>query len=182
MSYVVITDCLHHDTVAVHLFQSSFIAFLKELLPAGLHSKKIIYFFGGAASQYKNRKNFQNLSHHKDDFRVKAEWHFSATSHGKGACDGLGGTVKRLAARASLQTSYNDQLMTPHQLFDWACSNMPAAYFGYCTNEDYVREQSNLECRFQISRTMPGTRKLHSFVPISDSIKFYSSSDVSWKE
>ncbi len=31
--------------------------------------------------------------------------HFSATSHGKGACDGL---VKRLAARASLRRQYND--------------------------------------------------------------------------
>ena len=156
-------------TVAVLLFQSSFIAFLKELLPARLHPKKIIYFSDGAAPQYKNRKNFLNLCHHKDDFGVKAEWHFSATSHGKGACDGLGGTVKRLAARVSLQRPYNDQLMTPRQLFDWACSNIPAAYFGYCSNEDYAREQSSLEHRFQLSRTIPGTRKLHSFVPISDS-------------
>ena len=103
VSYVVISDCLHHDTVAVHLFQRSFIAFLKELLPARLHPKKIIYFSDGAAPQYKNRKNFLNLCHHKEDIGVKAEWHFSATSHGKGACDGLGGTIKRLAARASLQ-------------------------------------------------------------------------------
>ena len=113
LSCVVISDCLHHDTVAVHLFQKSFIAFLKNLLPARLHPKNIIYFSDGAASQYKNRKKFLNLCHYKDDFRVKAEWHFSATSHGKGACDILGGTVKRLAARASLQRPYNDQLMTP---------------------------------------------------------------------
>ena len=66
-----------------------------------------------AGSQYKNRKNFVNLCHHKDDFGISTEWHFSATSHGKGACDGLGGTVKRLAARASLQRPYNDQIMTP---------------------------------------------------------------------
>ena len=46
--------------------------------------------------------------------------------HGKGACDGLGGTVKRLAARASLQRPYYDQLMTPSQLFDWACTSIPA--------------------------------------------------------
>ena len=124
VSYVVISDCLHHDTVAVHLFQRSFIAFLKELLPTRLHPKKISYFSDGAASQYKNRKNFLNLCHHKEDFGIKAEWHFSATSHGKGACDGLGGTIKRLAARASLQRPYNDQLMTPRQLFDWACSNI----------------------------------------------------------
>ena len=73
LSYVVISDCLHHDTVAVHLFQKSFIAFLKKLLPARLHPRNMIYFSDGAASQYKNRKNFLNLCYHKEDFGVKAE-------------------------------------------------------------------------------------------------------------
>ena len=71
VNYVVISDCLHHDTVAVHLFQRSFITFLKELPPARLHPKKIIYVSDDTASQYKNRKNFLNLCHHKDDFGVK---------------------------------------------------------------------------------------------------------------
>ena len=54
-----------------------------------------------------------NLSHREEDFGVCAEWHFSATSHGKGTCDGLGGTVKCLAARASLQRLYDQEIMTP---------------------------------------------------------------------
>ena len=169
LSYVIISDSLHHDTVAVHLFQKCFIAFLKGYLPESLHPKKIIYFSDGAASQYKNRKNFLNLCYHRDDFGVSAEWHFSATSHGKGACDGLGGTVKRLAARASLQRPYDDQIMTPRQLFDWASTNVPAVHFGYCSTDDYQGEQHNLEQRFNQSRTIPGTRKLHSFVPASNS-------------
>ena len=48
-----------------------------------------------------------------------------------------------------------------------------------------MREQRSLEHRFQLSHTIPGTRKLHSFVPISDStveVKLYSASDVSRKE
>ena len=73
--------------------------------------KQIYYFSDGAASQYKNRKNFLNLCYHHTDFGIAAEWHFSATSHGKGACDGVGGTVKRLAARASLQSH---QITTPY--------------------------------------------------------------------
>ena len=139
--------------------QRLFINFLKEFLPSRLRPKNILYFSNGAASQYKNRKNFLNLCHHEEDFGVKAEWHFLATSHGKGACDGLGGTVKRLAARASLQKPYNDQVMTPRQLFDWACANIPAVYFEYCSSEDYTREQSSLEQCFALSCTIPGTRK-----------------------
>ena len=41
-----------------------------------------------------------------------------STSHGKGACDGVGGTVggivNCLAARASLQRPYVDQILTPY--------------------------------------------------------------------
>ena len=58
---------------------------------------KLWYFSDGASSQYKNRKNFYNLCHHVSDFGILAEWHFFVTSHGKSACDGVGGTVKRLA-------------------------------------------------------------------------------------
>ena len=56
-------------------------------------------------------KNLVNLCYHKEDFRVQPEWHFYATSHGKGPCDGIGDTVKRLAARASLQKAYHSQIM-----------------------------------------------------------------------
>ena len=72
--------------------------------------KKIKYFSNGVSSQYKNHENFHNLCLHESDFGIPAEWHFSATSHGKGACDGIGRTVKRLAARASLQRPYNTRL------------------------------------------------------------------------
>ncbi len=117
-SFVVISDCLQHDTIAVYLFQKQLIDFLKGIL--GCVPKMVYYFSDGAASQYKNRKNFLNLCYHQADFGIPAQWHFSATSHGKGACDG---TVKRLAARVSLQRPYDEQIMTPLQLlqlYEWA--------------------------------------------------------------
>ena len=82
LSCVVVSECLHHDTTAVYLFQKAFIALLKRVLPTRLQPRKIIYFSDGAGSQYKNRKNFVNLCHHREDFGICAEWHFSATSHG----------------------------------------------------------------------------------------------------
>ena len=50
-----------------------------------------------------NIKTFTNLMSHRDDFSLDAEWNFFAISHGKNACDGIGGTVKRLAAHVSIQ-------------------------------------------------------------------------------
>ena len=119
------SDCLNHDTVAVHLFQKQFIQYLKRQFSS--LPRNIYYTSDGAASQYKNQKNF-NLC---QDFGVAAKGHFSATSHGKGTCDGVGGTVKRLASKASLQCPYCQQIMTPCQLFEWAVINIPAMSFHY---------------------------------------------------
>ena len=165
LSYVIISDCMQHDTVAFHLFQKCFIKLLTEKLPFSL--KKVCYFSDGASAQYKNRKNFINLCHHVKDFGIPAEWHFFATSHGKGPCDGVGGTVKRLAAKASLQRPYDQQIMTPRQLYDWASENIKTTFFGYCTQEEYETELMALQERFDKTRTIPGTRKMHSFIPKS---------------
>ena len=165
LSFVVISECLHHDTVAVHLFQRHLIDFL--MIALAQPPEKIIYFSDGAASQYKNRKNFINLCYHYDDFRVAAEWHFSATSHGKGACDGLGGTIKRLAARASLQRLQDDQITTPLELYEWAKKHIPQMTFCFCSTEEYKTEKTILQERFENSQTITGTRKLHSFIPTS---------------
>ena len=147
LNYVVISDCLNHDTVAVYLFQTKLIAFLKRVLTYTL--RKILYISDGAASQYKNRKFFYNLCNHESDFGLKAEWHFSATSHGKGACDGLGGTVKRLAARTSLQRPYDQQITTPMQLYEWAHSNLQGIVFDYCSSQEYSEMKARLETRFE---------------------------------
>ena len=60
ISYVVISDCMKHDTVSVHLFQRNLVRFLKDRFDAT--PSKMIYFSDGAASQYKNRKNFEQQS------------------------------------------------------------------------------------------------------------------------
>ena len=165
LNFVVISDCMNHDTIAVHLFQRKLISFLKHALSS--FPTKIAYFSDGAASQYKNRKNFINLCSHQADFGVPAEWHFSATSHGKGACYVLGGTVKRFATKASLQRPYEEQIMTPFQLYEWASSNIPGVSFDYCSVVEYNTESKDLERRFGTCRTIPGTRRLHCFIPQS---------------
>ena len=104
----------------------------------------MIYFSDGAASHYKNRKNFINLANHEADFGMPADWHFFATSHGKGPCDGVGGAVKRLAARASLQRTYEDQTQTPMQLFEWAKESIKSVHFAYATSEAILEAGKNL--------------------------------------
>ena len=164
-NFVLISDCNVHDTIAVHLFQQRLVAHLKgKFSTVG----KIIYFSDGCAGQYKNLKYFTNLCLHEQDFGIGAEWHFFATSHGKGPSDGIGGTIKREATRASLQRPYQDQILTPSQLHNFVSTNLTGVVSEFVTCEDYAAECKTLANRFKLAKTIAGTQKLHSFVVVSD--------------
>jgi hypothetical protein len=152
-SFVAISDCNQHDVVAVHLFQTRLINFLKSAHEV----TKIFYFSDGCAAQYKNRKNFINLCHHKQDFGIEAEWHFFATSHGKGPCDGIGGSVKRLAARSSLQRiGVAEPILDPLALYNFAVTALPSITFTFTTSEEHETHRKQLGTRFSNARTIPG--------------------------
>jgi hypothetical protein len=175
-NFVVISECNIHDTVAVHLFLGYLNDFLKTELPL---TTKIIYFSDGCAAQYKNCKNFLNLCHHQEDFGIEAEWNFFTTSHGKGPCDGLGGTVKRLAARASLQRPFDQQILTPAAFFQFCEENIPNISFKFSSNQDHEAEEKKLKDRHMRAITIAGTQKLHAFKPLSTSsleVKNFSAS------
>lgn len=182
LSFVIISDCLQHNTVAVYTFEKKLISYLTnkfQKLP-----KKIFYFSDGSAAQYKNKKNFLNLCLHEEDFNIKAEWHFSATAHGKGPCDGVGGSVKRLAARASLQRPYDNQIQTPQDLFEWAVENIPKVDFAFSTQEDYAVSEMFLESRFEQALTIKGTQQFHAFIPNTKSellVKHFSDDMQGWE-
>lgn len=91
---------------------------------------------------------------------------FFATTHGKSPCDGLVGTVKRLATRASLQIGIKMQILTPLDFFKWACQckSLPNVNFVFGDNDSYLRLKSSLETRFhKLKDCVPvkGTQSLH---------------------
>ena len=154
-----ISNCLKHDTTAVHAFQSKFVGHIKAILPS---VKKLIYFSDGAASQYKNYKNLSNLCWHVRYHQLEAEWHFFATSHRKSPCDGIGGTVKRLVARASLQATVENHILTAEQMYEYSNTNISGMKFFYVSENDVLQNLSKFDPtkRFASSKT---------FVPVSES-------------
>ena len=184
LCYLVISENKQHDTIAVHLFQRKLVDFLTQHF-GGNKPRKIYYMSDGCAAQYKNCKNFTNLCHHYTDFGVEAEWHFFATSHGKSAGDGAGGTLKRTATKASLQRPYEGQILTARQLYDFAVAHIKGIQFGYATLEEHVQEAELLKERLKMSKTVPGTQKLHSVVPVGENIvevRQFSNSPYSRRE
>lgn len=164
-SLVIISDCTHHDATAVYAFTKHIIKLVKSLIP---DCEKIFYFSDGAPSQYKNYKNFVNLYFHFDDFKIHVEWHFFTTAHGKGPCDGTGGTVKRLAARASLQRSSEDQITNAEELYNWAKSHFESIAIEYTPQKEYDEAKEFLQGRFEQANSIEGTQKLHAVIPSED--------------
>ena len=99
------------------------------------------YFSDRYAKQYKNYKNLLNLCYHKDDFNVAADWSFLATSHDKSACDGIGATVKRLTATASLQRPFSDQILLVDAKFKFCTENVPATRFLNVTKDEVINRR-----------------------------------------
>ena len=145
----------------------------------------MIYFSDRCGKQYKNKKNFLNLTFHEDDFGIRADWNFFATAHGKGSWDGLAGSVKRQATLESLRRPLNNQILTATDLFEFARDHFPNIIVEFVSKEEIVKlEEELLSLRFQSALTIKGTLKFHQFRTIEGSnthveVKEYSLSSVS---
>ncbi|CAC5408737.1 unnamed protein product [Mytilus coruscus] len=54
-------------------------------------------------SQYRNKSIFDLINSCETKFSIRASWHYFECGHGKGPCDGIGGTTKRNADNAVKQ-------------------------------------------------------------------------------
>ena len=115
-SLCIFADDLEHDVSLVRKVLES-IAYMKE--HTSVNISKVYYFSDGCAGQYKNCKHFLNLCFHLHDFDINCKWNFFATTHGKLVCDGIGGTVKQITTKASLQRANQHQILTIHDMYQF---------------------------------------------------------------
>lgn len=176
--FVVISDNLNHDTAAVYTYQVLLIDYVKRNFP---EVKKIYYFSDGAPQQFKNYKNILNLCYHNREFGLKADWHYFPTAHGKGACDGVGGSVKRSAAKASLRLPTDKQILTALSLYNWLKDhgNYQNVDFVFSSVTDYDKNVRKLNSRFDNKNRVKDLQKQHCIIPLDNGkikSKIYSDS------
>ena len=132
------SDTREHTTTTVYAFLNVIIPYLQTQFP---EMKRIHYFTDGCAGQYKNKSNFINLCHHEEDFGLEGEWNFF-TSHGKSACDGIGGTVKRLLTKASSQRPYTNPILTTEAIMEFCTANIPGIHFVNVPPEEIAKHRA----------------------------------------
>ena len=160
-----LSDDLKHSHVMVHTMQHKVVPWLRTQMP-GL--KKIHYVSDGCGGQYKNKFNFINVCYHEIDFQIPCEWHFFATSHGKNACDGVGGTVKRRTAQESLRREEKDQILDPLSMFSFLTQDFATTiHFEFVSREEVFEMSKRLKQRYSSALKIKGTQRFHRFTPVN---------------
>ncbi|KAJ8668569.1 hypothetical protein QAD02_010232 [Eretmocerus hayati] len=162
INIIMITHRLKHDTLTVYTFQKHLIRILLEKIG---YLTRMIHMTDW---QYKNKTNFLNLCHHRKDFGLDGEWHFCATSHGKGACDGLGGCSKRLGKKARSQRPTSGQIQNVEDLVQWTNTWDSKIITLFIPNREIEESERFLDGRSELVKTVEGTTGYHCFGPIEE--------------
>lgn len=95
-SFCSMSESLRHDPASICAHLEPVIVEMKKLVPL---LRKVHFLSDGPSTQYRNKKMFFFLGVHLTKIMGVGEvaWHYSEAGHGKGAADGVGGSLKRTA-------------------------------------------------------------------------------------
>ena len=153
---VYVSDVNHHNATAVTAILKKLVPEVKFFSPEVTH---IHYWTDSPSSQYRNRFMFNIVANHADYFdNIKASWNYFECGHGKGPCDGIGGTSKRTATQAIKQGKATIQ--DGHDFFTWASANEKSIQYMFYSQDDYDAASTSLASLKH--KAVPGTMKLHA--------------------
>ena len=136
--------------------------------------KEINCFSDGAASQFKQRFHFRNLTRIADEHRISLSWHFFATSHGKAVFDGIGGVVKHLVWSAILAGGV---CRSAQDFIKLAQKKTNKVILIEITQNNIDNSKIKLENIFKTAQPVPETLKIHSVKVVDKSnleFRYYS--------
>lgn len=115
---------------------------------------------------------FANLHNLQQTFDVSLEWNYFATSHGKGAVDGVGGCVKRSVW--SRVKAGKLEARNAVEFFNAAVASNSTVKVVFVTKEEIVAESERLAGIWTALPTLPGTHGVHYVQPKSATEILYS--------
>ena len=169
ISYAIVSDDLVHGKNSVYHFNQQILQDIRQSLPWEVNH--VHYWSDGAASQFKNKYNVDNLLHHVMDFSCTADWSFFATAHGKGPVDGIGAEVKRQVWRSTLQG--NVVVTSAKQFQEVADQLCPKIRVMYVCKDDIASGTSHMAERWEVCARLHGIQGNHFIKPCSyDTVAF----------
>ncbi len=165
-SLVFISDEMGHNSASVLTIIDQLIPEIKLIQP---DTTEVHYWTDSPTSQYRNKAIFHAVANHHHTFGVHAKWNYWEAGHGKGPCDGLGGTVKRMADGAV--NTGKVAIQDPHDFFAWAQSsacNMKNVKFIFVSTD--ACQEKAAEIGSWPLKPISGTMKVHAVVGKSNAV------------
>ena len=163
-NYALVSNELCHNKEAVVGFNKILVRDLRERLCIPI--THIHYWSDGAASQFKNKYCFANMLHHRQDFNATMDWSYFETAHGKGAVDGVGGTVKNVVWRAVLR---KQEVVGDAAKFAYVAKCLcKDTNILYISAEMLKNETQNYDKRWNNCKAIQQTHKIHFVKPVDE--------------
>jgi hypothetical protein len=155
-SYVGISEEKSHSAPTTLGFITKVMPELKKVLP---NLKTVHFISDSPASQYRNRSIVQLVANFPAYFNgINASWQFLEKGHGKGPCDGVGGSLKKAADQAVKQGAI---ISGAQEFFRWAEKSTGAITCVFLTSQ----EIKSGEHRLHNPGYLKGISSIHSLRP-----------------
>jgi hypothetical protein len=162
-SNVIISNETAHTATTVFAIMKKVVNVVKEILPS---CKMIHYMTDSPTSQYRNRQIFSIVANHDKIFSgIQAAWLYFEAGHGKGPCDGVGGTAKRLADMAV--RSHKAVIQNAEDFFKWG-KGQENSNLKYIFVDKSECDEAKLEISDMTVKPLKGTLQIHAVVPLGD--------------
>ena len=160
-----ISDEENHNASAVYAFLQKLLPNVKELIP---EISQAFYWTDSPTSQFRNKSVFQIISNHENEFGCKANWNYFEVGHGKVPCDGVGGTVKRLADDAVTQNKVVIQGLLDFFAWSQETQNESKIKYLFVSSEETKVCKKLLQERVETLKPVAGTMKVHAVNGLED--------------
>ena len=158
-SLVYVSELNHHNSSMVLAIIKSL---MKQELPQLLSEKDVQmvhYITDSPFSQYRNKVMFFIIANHQEMFGTAARWDYFEAGHGKGPCDGIGGSVKR---QADMATKHGTPISDAKDFYQWASRTQGAVNYSWIDNNDFHVAEKEVQGIQPQLVPVKGTGKLHA--------------------
>ncbi|XP_040076577.1 uncharacterized protein LOC120848630, partial [Ixodes scapularis] len=154
-SVAVISDDVCHDSAHACCAIGQITDWLDDNAP--VHSQ-VTFVSDGAASHFKNK--YQLHEFRKLEYPA-AKWLFSATGHGKNACDGVGGLVKHQATLENLRQPASMAIQNGQDMSRILSQHLKGVKLLYLDETELVEFRNREKEEWSNVRAVRGIQKWH---------------------
>lgn len=161
-SIVFVSEVLQHNASMVLAIIKKVVEHVKK---SDSNVKGMHFWTDSPTSQYRNKTMFDIISRLKVEYGIMGSWHYFESGHGKGPCDGVGGTTKRNADNAIKQGK--TIIQDADDFFRWAKETNSQIEYQQISQEEFNQCKEIVDKRNLDLKAIKGTMKIHSVIGIS---------------